>query len=63
MSDANWDQEYSLASDLKDEIIEFCKNHNIECPKFREYIRSWELKPIFKGLKEKYGKGDKNNGI
>jgi hypothetical protein len=54
MSDGTWDAEYNRASDLKDEIREFCESHSIPCPQFREYARTWELIPMLKELKERY---------
>lgn len=54
MSDAMWDMEYSKAYDLKQEIREFCQEHNLEEPKFRDFARSWELEPMLQELKEKY---------
>lgn len=51
MSDAWWDYEYDKAYDLKQEIKRVCKEKSIECPVFKQYIRSWELEPILKEIK------------
>ena len=52
MSDGTWDGEYAMANDLKDEIIEFCNQHNLECPEFPTRPRTWDLHPIFDKLKK-----------
>jgi len=55
MSDGTWDNEYVKAELLENEITQYCKDNNIECPKFAEYARSWELKEILENLKKNVG--------
>jgi hypothetical protein len=52
MSDAIWDIEYDKAYELEREIVEYCKINDINCPTFKQYIRSWELEEIFKEIKK-----------
>lgn len=53
MSDGTWGSEYRKAGILEEKIKQYCKKNNIECPKFDEYARSWELKKIFEDIKSK----------
>jgi len=52
MSDALWDQEYSLAGKIEQEIRDYCLENKIECPIIKDYARSWELKLILDKLKK-----------
>lgn len=51
MSDGIWEVEHYKADNLKEKIIKYCDSNNLECPKFKQYVRSWELEKIFKDLK------------
>lgn len=52
MSDADWDIEYSLASQLYSELVSICNSKNVPVPDVGEYPRSWELARILVKYKE-----------
>ena len=63
MSDAIWDVEYSMAENLKNEIIRYCRFHKINVPKFNENVRSWELSDLFNKIKKEYEKKSKGYNL